>query len=69
MVLCMWLRPALAFPNKGAVAWGETSWIMPHTRCGTSPLTGEAGRGCESPDIGASLPPPLIPPHKGEGVD
>jgi hypothetical protein len=36
---------------------------------GTSPLMGEGGRGCASPNIGAKPPPPLIPPHKGEGVD
>ena len=36
---------------------------------GTSPLLGVVGRGCGSPDIVASPPPPLIPPHKGEGVD
>ena len=41
-------------------------WLPP---VGTSPLMGEAGRGCESPDIVAKQPPPLIPPHKGEGVD
>ena len=35
----------------------------------TSPLLGEAGRGCGSHDIVAQLPPSLIPPHKGEGVD
>ena len=28
---------------------------------------GEAGGGCESPEIVAKPPPPLIPPHKGGG--
>ncbi len=47
--------------KKPVIAW--------HTPDGTSPSTGEVGRGCESPDILANPPPPLIPPRKGEGVD
>ncbi|SFC57941.1 hypothetical protein SAMN04488059_10756 [Devosia psychrophila] len=42
---------------------------VPHPRNGTSPFTGEGGRGCDSPDMRANRPPPLIPPRKGEGVD
>lgn len=35
----------------------------------TSPFMGEGGRGCVGPDTAAKQPPPLIPPHKREGVD
>jgi hypothetical protein len=43
--------------------------IVSGTPDGTSPLMGRLGGGVGSPNIRAKRPPPLIPPHKGEGVD
>src|SRR5690606_1451021 len=40
-----------------------------HPPAGTSPLTGEGGRGCWNPGNWGSHPPPLIPPRKGAGDD
>jgi hypothetical protein len=55
-------------PDSTAIAYGLWQDLASAPN-GTSPLMGEAGRGCESPVIGAKPPPPLIPPRKGEGVD
>src|SRR5690554_1670986 len=39
--------------------------VSPHPPGGTSPLTGEVGRGCVSPDIRANRPPPQPSPRGG----
>jgi hypothetical protein len=43
--------------------------IVPRPQSCHLPQWGRPGGGDESHDIAAGHPPPLIPPHKGEGVD
>ena len=61
--------PPSFLPHQGGGSAPLVGTIQSKPQGGTSPLMGEAGRGCESPDVGAKPPPPLIPPHKGEGAD
>jgi len=56
--------PTLSLPRKGGGDVLARSHFL-----STSPLAGEAGRGESARLPVRCLPPPSIPPHKGEGSD
>ncbi len=61
-------HPLPTLPTRGRVTsrvWQDNA----RAEGSPSPLWGGLGRGCVVLDVSSDPPPPLIPPHKGEGVD